>query len=118
MHAAGLAEPADTYVCTDMTAATLENSLDRHFTRWSPAFRNYAIAGVLHLDHLADMASDEARPAVRRHASLLGPALRLSPETAEQQLSDLLKRHAAEWKTFMNSLGENSFVRQWARCDR
>jgi hypothetical protein len=38
------------------------------------AFRQYAIAGVLHMDHLADMAGTEARSQVRRHATTLGPA--------------------------------------------
>lgn len=118
VHAAGLFEEADTYICTDMMAESLESAVDPNFTRFTPAFREYAIAGVLHLDHLADMALEDARPAVRRHAILLGPALGMSAREAEEQLIDLLQRHATEWKSYMDSLGPRSFVKQWVRCEQ
>jgi 7-cyano-7-deazaguanine synthase in queuosine biosynthesis len=118
VHAAGLTEQPDSYVCTDMSAATLRDAVDPDFKRWNAAFEEYAIAGVLHMDHLADMADEDARPAVRRHACLLGPALGLSPKDAEDRLAALLQRHAGEWKNYMGSLGARSFVRKWARTEQ
>jgi hypothetical protein len=59
VHAAGLVEEAGTYVCVDMSAATLETAIDPNFTRMTRAYREYAIAGILHMDHMADMAADE-----------------------------------------------------------
>jgi hypothetical protein len=116
VHAAGLIESADSYICTDMAAETLEAAVDPNFTRFTPAFREYAIARVLHMDHLADMALEDARPAVRRHALLLGSALGIPTREAEERLIDLLQRHAKEWKSYMDSLGAQSFVKHWARC--
>lgn len=118
VHAAGFSEAPETYVCVDMDAPTLESAVEPSFTRLTRAYREYAIAGVLHLDHLADMAADEAKPIVRRHANLLGPALRLSVDETERRLASLLNRHAEEWKRYMGSLGHRSFLRQWARCKR
>jgi hypothetical protein len=116
VHAAGLSEPADTYVCSDLSAPSLEAGIDPGFTRYSEAFREYALAGVLHMDHLADMAAPDSKPAVGRHAGMLAQALDISAQDAERKLGDLLNRHAEEWKNFMDSLGPNTFVRKWARC--
>lgn len=118
VHTAGLAEPPEIYVATDMTAQTLDRAIDKDFTRRTNAFGEYAIAGVLHMDHLADMAELDAAPLVRRHATLLAPALNISRDDAERRLSGLLRRHADEWKSYLDSLGARSFVRQWARADR
>ena len=60
------------------------------------------------------MALEEARSAVRRHAILLGSALGISAGQAEEQLVDLLQRHAKEWKNYMDLLGAQS-LKQWIR---
>ena len=117
VHAAGLSEPPETYVCTDMRAATLESALDPHFERRTSAYRDYAIAGIRHMDDLADMADDEARPIVGRHAAMVGNVLRRA-EDVEDRLVGLLERHADEWKEFLRSLGADSFVKKWVRSDR
>ena len=57
VHAAGLSEEPGTYICTDLSARSLEEAIHPDFKRKSPAFEQYAIAGALHLDHMADMAS-------------------------------------------------------------
>ena len=115
VHAAGLSEAPETYVCTDMSAATLETAVDPGFKQMSRAYREYAIAGVMHMDHLADMTGADAKAVVRRHATLLASPLGLSINEAEGRLAGLLNRHAEEWKDFMNSLGPRSFIRQWSR---
>ena len=116
VHAAGLTEADDAYVCTDLTAVSLEEAVDPDFTRMTPAYRQYAIAGVLHMDHLADLASKDGLPVVRRHAALLGPALGLGKEQTEESLTRMLSEHAGEWKEFVRSMGSNSFIRQWVRA--
>jgi 7-cyano-7-deazaguanine synthase in queuosine biosynthesis len=118
VHAAGLTEPSETYICSDMTAATLEAAVERGFTKTGGAFRQYALAGILHMDHLADMASADQRPEITRHATTLGGALGLSPQESGERLITLLNTHAEEWKSYMNSLGAHSFVRRWARTEQ
>ncbi len=118
VDAAGLAEVPGTYVATDMTAPTLEEAVDKDFTKLNAAFREYAIAGVLHMDHLADMAEPDAAPLLKRHATLVAPAIGISCEESEQRLNELFRKHAQEWKSYLSSLGRNSFVMRWARSDR
>lgn len=115
VHAAGLTESTDTYVTNDMNAASLEDAVDPDFRRMSPAFREYAIAGFLHMDHLATMARVDAKPLVMRHATLLAPALGLSGADTYERLDTLLSNHAQEWNKYMDSLDKNSFMSQWAR---
>ena len=115
VHAAGLTEEPSIYICTDLTTASLDEAIHPDFTRRSDAFRQYAIAGALHLDHMADMADAEARPAVRRHAAVIAVALGISAEEAEENLVGMLERHAAEWNSFVDDLGRRSFVRKWTR---
>lgn len=118
VHAAGLTESEDTYVATTMDANSLDRAVSPRFNRRTSAFEEYAIAGVLHMDHLADMAAPDAEPLIARHATLLAPALEIPREESEQKLRALLKKHRQEWKNYLDSLGENSFVKQWARTDR
>lgn len=118
VHAAGLTEPQETYICSDMAAPTLEAAVAEGFTKTGGAFRQYALAGILHMDHLADMASADQRSEISRHAATLGPALGLSPQAAGERLITMLNTHAEEWKSYMNSLGARSFVRQWTRTER
>lgn len=114
VHAAGLSEPADTYVSTDMRAATLESAVDPDFTRLTAAYREYAIAGVKHMDHLAAMADAASRRTVQRHATSLRRILRTNGD-ADDRLVELLQRHAGEWRGYLRSLGAGSFVNEWIR---
>lgn len=118
VHAAGLSEETGTYICTDLSAPTLADAIHPDFTRGNSAFEQYAIAGTLHLDHMADMAGAEARPAVRRHAVLTGMALGIPAQVAEEKLVGMLERHAVEWGNFVNDLGAGSFVRKWTRASQ
>ena len=117
VHAAGLSEDPETYVCTDMSAATLESAVDPDFKHLNNAYRDYAIAGVGYMDHLAEMTDVRARRIVRRHATSLQRVLRHTGDS-EEHLIRLLERHADEWKAYLNSLGSSSFVRNWIRGDR
>lgn len=118
VHAAGLTEDPDIYICADMTAGSLEDAVAPGFTKVNGAFRDYAVAGILHMDHLADMTSADHQGEIARHSATLGPALGLSPGETQERLKSLLHKHTAEWKTYMNSLGARSFVRHWARTEQ
>lgn len=118
VHAAGLSEEPGTYICEDLGAPSLSEAIPADFRRKSAAFGQYAIAGTLHLDHMADMAEEDARPAVRRHAVLTGMALGLAAKDSEEKLVGMLERHAAEWNGFVNDLGARSFVRKWTRASQ
>lgn len=118
VHAANLVEKPDCYITTDMSAATFDEAIDSEFTKQNKAFREYAIGGVLHMDHLADMAKTEASHYVKRHALQLAPALDLSCEDAEIRLTALLRRHAEEWRNYLDSLGAHSFVKKWVQANQ
>jgi len=115
IHAAGLEDDPENYICENMSAQTLREAVVPGFTKINPAYEQYAIAGVLHLDHLADMNGPTARPVVQRHARLFSSALGLTAEDASAKLAALLEHHAVEWKHYLDSLGADSFIRKWVR---
>lgn len=83
------------------------------------ASREYAIAGALHLDHVASLAGSAADSgALDLAAYQLARPLGLSREDARQKLERFLEQHRAEWEDFMRSLGPNSFVADWAMRGR
>jgi hypothetical protein len=117
IHAAGLAEAPATYVWEDLGAATFSGGAALRFPRnkVTAKLHEYAIAGVLHLDHLAGLRSSAANAAaLDRSAFQLGRALGLSEDDARARIDRLLRQHESEWKNFMRSLGPSSFVGSWA----
>jgi hypothetical protein len=76
VHAAGLTEKPDVYVCKDMNAPSIREAVDPRFMKCNAAFEQYALGGVLHLDDLAAMAENDEQAAVRRQAVLLAPAMK------------------------------------------
>lgn len=114
VHAAGLTEAADTYVWESLDTPTFRQGAAEKFAHHTEALREYAIAGVLHMDHMADLASKKNQEdVVKRHAAELAWALKIPGDEAEKNLSSMLATHAAEWQGFLATLGELSFVRQW-----
>lgn len=117
VHAAGLTEPKENYVWEDLSARTFEAGAAAAFekNRITPAMREYAIAGALHLDHLAGMLQSPANaPTLEIAAFQLSDSLGLPESETRQKLSRLLEQHGREWKEFVSSLGKNSFVCDWA----
>ncbi|WP_372923048.1 7-cyano-7-deazaguanine synthase [Roseovarius sp.] len=115
VHAAGLCEPPDLYAAIDLTAPNLAAAVDQRFRHAEGAFAEYAHAGFLHLDHLADMAEGAGRPEVRVHAAQVGLALGASVDETETHLRALLEQHKTEWETYMDSLGTRSFLAERRR---
>jgi 7-cyano-7-deazaguanine synthase in queuosine biosynthesis len=115
VHAAGLAEPENHYVWENLRAANFEDGVPKSFTKITSALREYAIAGTMHMDHLAGLAdTPRHQSTIRRNASQLAKSLDMTNEDAEMKLVSLLRRHRDEWRAFVGSLGPNSFICQWA----
>lgn len=114
VHAAELAEPADTYVWEDLRAQEFEEGAAEGFDKIARAQHEYAIAGTLHLDHLAGLTSFKSQAsALSLSAFRLSQALGTDEATVAGKLRGLLTRHANEWHSFVESLGSRSFVTHW-----
>lgn len=115
MHAAGLTDNKETYVWEDLKAPSFEKGAAKNFTQITRALREYAIAGTLHLDHLAALRSSEpGRHAIDLCAFQLSKSRKLTEGAVKAKLDRLLAQHETEWRSFMKSLGERSFVASWA----
>jgi hypothetical protein len=116
VYSAGQTEPANAYVWENLQSERFEAGVTPSFSRFNTVFRKYAIAGTLHLDHLAGLVKSADYPSVlKRNALLLSRALRRPVPLVEAQLNRLLKKHEEEWAGFVGSLGTKSFVAQWAQ---
>jgi hypothetical protein len=113
LHAAGISEPPNTYVVSDLTSRYLGDALagipqkaDRDI------MIEYGSVGARHLQHLADMATlpDEA---LRAHASQIAAATDATYDNTLKSLRTMLAIHAAEWRTFVSAQGEESFLTGW-----
>jgi 7-cyano-7-deazaguanine synthase in queuosine biosynthesis len=117
VHAAGLAEPRDTYVWEDLSAATFRAGAAPRFCgrKVTRKFHEYAIAGALHLDHLAAMRASPANAQTLDLATFkLSRSLGLPEAETRARLHRLLMQHEREWKSFIDSLGPSSFMANWA----
>jgi 7-cyano-7-deazaguanine synthase in queuosine biosynthesis len=117
IHAAGLADVPEGYVWENLSAQRFEAGAAPSFDRKkiTRSLREYAIAGVLHLDHLAGLLNSRANAhALDLTAFHLADALGLSTKDARVRLDRLLQQHAREWNSYVCSLGKQSFVTQWA----
>ena len=116
VHAAGLSEPKTTYVWENLNADNFEAGAATSFDRMkiTGAMHEYAIAGTLYLDHLATMRHSRANErTIALSAFQLSRACDLPGAVASARLNRALSQHEAEWKSFMSSLGQSSFVANW-----
>lgn len=117
VHAAGLAQPKDTYVWENLSSADFAAGIAATFgeNRITGALREYAIAGVLHLDHLAGLRHGRSGAvALNLAAHQIGRSRGLTAGGTRARLDRLLIQHESERKNFVESLGPNSFVADWA----
>ena len=111
MFTAGIEEPSDTYIWERLAAQSLEDGVAAGFNKITSKMRSYAVAGILHMDHLAEIAESPLHArSLRRASRETAEALNGDPATVEQQLREMLVRHAAEWRAFRQALGPESFV--------
>ncbi len=111
VHAAGLDEPGGTYVCVNMSAESLEEAVDPGFTKLNERYREYAIAGTLHMRRMAEIA--EETETIGAHAASLAPVLELEVEEVEKRIREMFEKHREEWVNYLASLGSRSFIREW-----
>jgi hypothetical protein len=110
----GLTEAADTYLCQDLRSANVESSIARGYSKFGKAQRDYALAGTLHLDHLACLrSSPQHLRALQRNVGHLSRSLGVSKDAVAAKLDRLLIQHESEWKKFVDHLGPQSFVVKW-----
>jgi 7-cyano-7-deazaguanine synthase in queuosine biosynthesis len=115
VHAAGLVEPDDTYVWEDLRAPRFEAGVALSFKKVTAALREYAIAGTLHLDHLAGLRHSPANTtALELSVFRLSRAFKTSGHDTSDRLHRMLGQHETEWRSFLCSLGASSFVSAWA----
>jgi hypothetical protein len=113
VHAAGLSEPSDTYIWEDLSAHSFEGGAAEGFGKIE-AQRHYAIAGTLHLDHLAALRHSAVNaPTIRLNAFQLAQALNESQASVKTNLDRLLSEHEKEWRDFVTALGRQSFIARW-----
>lgn len=116
VHAVGLMESRQSYVWEDLTATCYEDGAASLFENKRPkgAMYEHAIAGTIHLDHLAGILhASTNQVGLARQVDLLSKSLGLSEEEVRTKLKRLLEKHAEEWSGFIDSLGPESFVAQW-----
>ncbi len=120
-HAASLEEPQKNYIWEDLTGPDFQAARAKGFAvqKVTQSMRHYAIAGALHLDHLAALRSSPLRqPMLRRNSMGLADALGLPLAEVESKLHRMLQQHELEWTAFMQSLGPKSFVTDWLSAVR
>jgi hypothetical protein len=101
-------------VWESLRADTWESGAAKEFTNFTPALREYSIAGVLHFQHFASLRDSMQYELVkRRGTNELARALSEPSEVVARNLDRLLQQHTIEWSAFIDNLGPGSFVRQW-----
>lgn len=117
LKAAGYQEDPAMYIWEDLSASDFWAGAHQEHVNKSNVQRDYAVAGVLHMDHLAELATAKVRDAlIARQALILANALGISFEDAALRIQRLLEAHAEEWRSFVRGLSKNSFIRDWAQA--
>ena len=117
-HAIGHTEEEDkeVYVWENLSAARFDAGAAPAAKRSEPSGANYeyAIAGTLHLHHLADILNSTGNQSgLNLQVFQLSQALGIRESDIRIKLERLLRQHEKEWKDFVDFLGPKSFVTQW-----
>jgi 7-cyano-7-deazaguanine synthase in queuosine biosynthesis len=118
VHAAGLNENSARYVFERLNVPNIEDGMavSSAQPKVGDAMREYALAGTLHLQHLSELHQDGAKKrGLDRIARQVGRLTGLTPNESEAKASRLISQHRKEWVAFVDSLGADSFVANWAK---
>jgi hypothetical protein len=121
LAAAGLEDPPGTFIWEDLSASTFPSAVLPGFDprKITSAQREYAIAGALHMDHLAHVArAGERSPEIAHAAYRIARSLGLSEQGAATRIGSALNRHRAEWSAFRERCGPQSFINKWISGDQ
>ena len=117
LHAAGYNEPSDYYVWENLGAEDFWEGAHKDYATRHDIRRQYAIAGILHMNHLAARRNDpDLDSIVQRQAVQLAPVLDQDFDDICTKIRQLIDAHAGEWSHFVNDLPNGSFVRKWAEA--
>lgn len=121
IYRAGISTPSGMYAFSNLASPRLEGALeegDRIGRNVSENDRKHAVAGVLSMMELASFGSESADAKVLKlRAMELAPILEVQPSQVEVSIRDLVERHRAEWHTFVEKFGRQSFLANWALQD-
>lgn len=114
VHAAGLTEDRETYIWEDLASPTFAKGAGSATEHITNSKREYAIAGVLHLDHLAGLQNSAMdKMAIDLAITALSRSRGMSVDATRNAMTRLLNQHESEWMNFLDALGPNSFVTDW-----
>ena len=118
LHANRVDESPDTYMFThlarDNYKAAIPSSPVVSPNVISKSMEGYGIAGVQHFQHIADLSKET-------NDQLRGRVLEIAQSSGQTEyetfsnLRRLVDNHNTEWQSFLDHLGERSFVTRWAR---
>lgn len=116
LHVAGVEEPSDAYSWENINAPDLHSAAPiKYKDKLGPAIEGYAIAGTLHLTHLARLRSSyDYSDIATRHAREIADATGSDQAGVKRWLDEFLRRHEEQWRSFLATLDAGSFVKQWA----
>jgi 7-cyano-7-deazaguanine synthase in queuosine biosynthesis len=115
VHSAGETDDAGSYILEDLSAPTLTAGIASGYdlSKLGEAQQGYAVAGALHMDHLAALSAVADKPfSFGRQMRELAKALDACAADVERRAREMLGQHEAEWRAFLRSLAPSSFVRQ------
>lgn len=118
MHAAGVCERPSAYVISDLSLPDINKALSVLTRKPDREIMiEYGSVGARHLQQLADMAglSDSE---LRVHVSEISAATATNYEETLVKLRAMLVAHAEEWRAFLSTQGDQSFLRSWVEGGR
>ena len=113
VHAAGESEDAEAYVWEDLRALRFEEGAASAFGRKQPKGALYAIAGVLHLQHMAELSEhfEDSAP-LKTEVFLPSRLFDLDRDQTRNRPMRMLGQRCEEGNGFVGSLGTSSFINQ------
>lgn len=118
IHSSGSAEVSTKYGWQFLSARDFFDGGDQGLKTEmkTSSMREYAIAGTLYLNDLSQLLDSELHePMLDMRVSQLVQPMDLGHSVIQHKLYRLLAQHKVEWEGFMDHLGSDSFVVNWAR---
>jgi hypothetical protein len=113
MFSAGINEPDDAYMFSDLSNNDFEKSRISESNAISyRTMIQYGIVGARHLDHLSQLSSAKD-VYLLPYAHAIARTQGSDKDLTFEQLRQLLIRHSQEWKEFVSSLGPETFIKNW-----
>ena len=111
IHYAGLSERIEEYVWENLCAENFEDGKAREAKKTTQAMKGHAVAGILYNNNLANFLNLELnRSRFDLHVTQLSQVLERPENEIRSKFERLLRKHENEWKSFLDSMGPNSFV--------